>query len=149
MSLDVYLKSKIRSAKSGSGIFVRENGAMREVSDQEWAEKNPGIAPVRFNDDLESDEVYWANITHNLIAMADAAGIYEPLWRPDEIGISKASQLIEPLSAGLEKLKADPVGFEKYNSANGWGLYKNFVPFVENYLLACVENPDAEVSVIR
>jgi len=34
--------------------------------------------------------VYDANITHNLGAMAEAAGIYKHLWRPEEIGITKA-----------------------------------------------------------
>jgi hypothetical protein len=37
--------------------------------------------------------VYDANITHNLGAMAKAAGIYMHLWRPDEIGIKTASEL--------------------------------------------------------
>ena len=91
--------------------------------------------------------VYDANITHNLGRMADEAGIYKHLWRPEEIGITKAEQLIEPLEAGLLLLKADPAQFEAFNSPNGWGLYKHFVPFVEGYLAACREHPDADVSV--
>jgi hypothetical protein len=93
--------------------------------------------------------VYDANITHNLGKMAAEAGIYQHLWRPEEIGITKAEQLIEPLRAGLNLLKSDPGRFEKFNSPNGWGLYKHFVPFVENYLKACEENPDADVAVSR
>lgn len=94
-------------------------------------------------------EVYSANITHNLNKMAEAAGIYEYLWRPDEIGITTAAQLIGPLEAGLALLKSDPERFEAYNSPNGWGLYKHFVPFVEKYLEACKEYPDATVTVSR
>ena len=94
-------------------------------------------------------EVYSGNITHNLGEMADAAGIYKFLWRPEEIGITKASQMIEPLKEGLKKLKDSPAEYEKYNSPNGWGLYEHFVPFVEEVLAACVENPDAEVSASR
>jgi len=93
--------------------------------------------------------VYESNITHNLGRMADAAGIYQHLWRPEEIGITTAAQLIEPLAAGLDLLKADPARFEAFNSPNGWGLYKHFVPFVERYLEACRENPDATVEVSR
>ena len=96
-----------------------------------------------------SSEVYWANITHNLNKMADEAGIYKHLWRPDEVDITKASQLIEPLQAGLEKLKANPEHFEKFNSPNGWGMYEHFVPFVEKYLQACEEYPKADVRVSR
>jgi len=98
---------------------------------------------------VQPTEVYWANITHNLNRMAEAAGIYKELWRPEEIGITKAAQLIDPLRAGLERLKADPEKYEAYNAANGWGMYKHFVPFVEKYLQACIDNPDADVSVSR
>lgn len=94
-------------------------------------------------------EVYSANITHNLGAMAREAGIYMHLWRPDEIDVTKAAQLIEPLRAGIALMLADPPRFERHNAANGWGLYEHFVPFVEKYLAACEENPDADVSVWR
>ena len=94
-------------------------------------------------------EVYESNITHNLNKMAMEAGIYEALWRPEEIGITHAEQLIEPLTEGLAKLKADPDHYQKFNSPNGWGMYEHFVPFVEDYLNACKENPDAEVNVSR
>lgn len=94
-------------------------------------------------------ELYTANITHNLNEMAEAAGIYMPLWRPDEIGITSAKQLIEPLRAGLAKLEADPETYEKYNSPNGWGMYEHFVPFVRNYLEACENSPDATVEADR
>lgn len=81
--------------------------------------------------------------------MAEAAGLYMHLWRPEEIGITKASELVTPLCDGLNKLKAYPKKYETFNSPNGWGLYKHFVPFVENYLNACIENPEATVSVSR
>ena len=48
---------------------------------------------------------YDANITHNLGEMAGAAGIYHHLWRPEEIGVIKAWQLVAPLDAGLALLK--------------------------------------------
>jgi hypothetical protein len=94
-------------------------------------------------------EVYSANITHNLNSMAKEAGIYQHLWRPEELAISKAGQLIEPLRAGLALLKADPERFKKFNAENGWGLYEHFVPFVDRYLAACIDYPDADVSVSR
>jgi hypothetical protein len=93
--------------------------------------------------------VYSDNITHNLNTMADKAGIYEILWHPDEIGITKASELIEPLGLGLGRLKEKPDYFKQFEASNGWGKYENLVKFVENYLSACMENPDAEISVSR
>lgn len=93
--------------------------------------------------------VYSANITHNLVDMAEAAGIYACMWRPEECGITKASQLIGLLTAGLEKLRSDPERFKQFDAPNGWGKYENFVPFVAEYLAACIENPEAVVSVSR
>jgi len=94
---------------------------------------------------VRETEVFSRNITHNLNTMAEAAGIYMHLWSPEEIGITKASELIEPLREGLERLKADPEHFKTFDDSNGWGLYIHFVPFVEACLEACEKNPDATV----
>lgn len=99
--------------------------------------------------DWEKPAAYSANITHNLNTMAMAAGIYKELWRPDEINITHAHQLIEPLSKGLELLKKYPDYFSQFNASNGWGLYEHFVPFVEEYLTACKENSEAKIEVSR
>jgi hypothetical protein len=93
--------------------------------------------------------VFDANITHNLGKMATEAGIYAALWRPEEVGITTASQLIPLLEAGLETLRANPVEFEEFNPENGWGDYNGLVDFVETYLQACKENPDATIRVSR
>lgn len=97
----------------------------------------------------DKEKYYSRNITHNLNTMAEEAGIYKALWRPEEIDISKASQLIEPLKIGLELLKSDPKRFKKFNPENGWGNYENLVDFVRDYLEACKEYPDAEVYACR
>jgi len=94
-------------------------------------------------------EVYSSNITHNLGKMAREAGIYEHLWRPEEIGITKAEQLIKPLEEGLALLQREPDHFKQFDAPNGWGRYEHFVPFVQQYLDACRENPDADISVSR
>lgn len=93
--------------------------------------------------------LYSANITHNLGKMAAEAGIYQHLWRPEELGIKTAGELVKPLTDGIELLESDPARFEKFNAPNGWGLYKHFVPFVREYLEACREHPNAEVYASR
>ena len=98
---------------------------------------------------MQLTSVYDATITHNLNQMADEAGIYKHLWRPEEIGITMAWQLIDPLRSGLELLRAEPERFKKHNASNGWGTYENLVGFVEKYLDACEKNPDATVNVSR
>ena len=89
------------------------------------------------------------NITHNLTKMASEAGIYKALWRPEEIGITKAEQLVKPLTDGLALLRSDPERFEEFNPENGWGDYTGLVMFVDAYLAACIANPDADVSADR
>ena len=97
----------------------------------------------------QDEQVYWANITHNLGEMASKAGIYKALWRPEEINAEKAQDIIELLEVGLTDLKNRPEYFEQFNSPNGWGMYEHFVPFVEEYLKACKEYPKALIEVSR
>lgn len=94
-------------------------------------------------------EVYWRNITHNLNRMADEAGIYKYLWRPEEVGVQTAADLIEPLRAGLALMRSNRARFEKFNAENGWGNYDNLVEFVSDYLAACEAAPQALVRVSR
>lgn len=93
--------------------------------------------------------LYDANITHNLGKMASEAGIYNQLWRPEEIGAKYAGDIIEAVEAGLKWMKSDPNHFKQFDAPNGWGLYKNFVPWVERYLDVCRENPKAVIEVSR
>ena len=95
------------------------------------------------------DDAFWANITHNLAEMANNAGIYYHLWKPEEIGITTAHQLIEPLKKAIAILKADPDGFREFEPSNKWGTYDDFIPWLERYLKACEATPDATVRVSR
>lgn len=116
----------------------------------------------------EYREYYSANITHNLNTMAEAAGIYDALWRPyrlkedyiptedynkemvfEDISVIYAKDIIPILDKGLTDLKARPEYFKQFNASNGWGMYEHFVPFVEKYLEACKEHPEAVVEVSR
>jgi hypothetical protein len=125
MSLDVYLKGKIGVEK----CICSRCGNAHIIS--------------------EPEDLYWSNITHNLGHMASEAGIYEAVWRPEELGITIARQLIEPLRAGIVLLKSDPERFKKFNPENGWGDYYGFVHWLENYLQACEANPEGSVHVSR
>jgi hypothetical protein len=91
--------------------------------------------------------VFGKEVTHNLAPMAYEAKIYDCLWNPGEMGITKAGQLIGPLTAGLALLEGEPARFRELNPENKWGSYEGFVEFVRAYLEACTENPDADVKV--
>jgi len=94
-------------------------------------------------------DLWEGNITHNLGKMADAAGIYYAMWRPEEIGIEYAGDMIEHLEGGLDELKRQPEFYKEFDSPNGWGRYENFVPFIVKYLAACKEHPKAKIHVCR
>ena len=94
-------------------------------------------------------ELFDANITHNLGKMAMAAGIYEYLWRPEEINAIYAEDIIDALETGLKLLITEPERFMKFNSPNGWGTYKHFIPFIAKYLAACKKHPKALIEVDR
>lgn len=149
MSLDIYLSIPgHKQDPLGPKIYIREDGRNKEITMEEWNERFPDRVPVTFEPEA-TDEVFHANITHNLGRMADEAGIYKELWRPDEIGITKAKQLIAPLSVGLGKLMRNPYHFRTFNPENGWGTYESLVSFIKNYLDACIKYPDADVSISR
>ena len=117
----------------------------------------------------DPETVYDGGTTHNLTKMADAAGIYEALWRPHRLHHEydipdgqyekewefedshpiKAGTVIPALEKGLKDLKDRPEHFETFNSENGWGTYKHFVPFVEKFLEACREYPDGILEASR
>jgi hypothetical protein len=151
MSLDITLRDPNKTIHhKSSGIFIRENGATVEISIEEWNNRNPHKEPIRLEEtEYMTDEVYSSNITHNLNSMANYVGIYEYLWRPDEIGITKAKDLVIPLTDGLSKLLKDPEGCKKYNPENGWGSYEVLVKFVYNYIEACNKYPNSIIEVCR
>lgn len=93
--------------------------------------------------------VFEYNITHNLSKMAREAGIYECLWRPEEVKIERAHQLIIPLTKGLDKLESAPHVFKSFNPENGWGEYQDLIKFVRKYLEACRKFPMARVEAHR
>lgn len=145
MSLAVYIilpKQEHSEWQTKKERSLEEAGEMKgliPLIEQYYADREPE----------RTEEVYWANITRNLAGMADAAGIYQALWRPEEIGITKAGELIEPLTVGLAELKSKPDHYKTFNPKNGWGNYDGFVDWVDKYLTACKECPDGQISVSR
>jgi len=96
----------------------------------------------------DGERVYSVNITHNLIPMAEAAGIYRPLWRPEECGIVTAAQLAEAIAEGAARLRDTPA-LAALNPENGWGSWDILVEEVAGILAACWRWPDATVEASR
>lgn len=148
MSLDVWLTVKEPISKSGTGVFVRDGGQTRELTLEEVKMRYPDVGWIALQDH-ETKMVFDYNITHNLNIMAEKAGVYDALWRPEERGWKLAKDIISSLEAGLTELQTKPEYYQQFNPANGWGDYEGLVRFVEAYLAACREYPDAEIGVSR
>lgn len=93
--------------------------------------------------------VYRANITHNVNRIAMEAGVYQAIWRPDELALTCAEQLVPHLEQGVATLESDPAKFSALNPPNNWGSYQGLVTWVKAYLAACREYPGAIVEVCR
>lgn len=99
--------------------------------------------------DIREVRVFDQHITHNLTEMASAAGLYEILWRPEEIGVETAEQAIPFLERGIAELKSNRDKYEKYNPSNGWGSYDGFCKAAQSILDACYENKYAKIHSCR
>ena len=86
------------------------------------------------------------NITHNLGAMWQEAGIYDALY--NSAGM-QASEVLPVLVNGLSDMIANPEKYKKLNSPNGWGLYENAVPWLAELIKGFNENPDAIIEVSK
>ena len=82
--------------------------------------------------------VFDYNITQNQAEMAEQAGIYMHLWSPDELGITKAVDLVTPLNKGLSELKANPEKFKEFNPNHPIHFYDGLVDFVDGYIPDCI-----------
>ena len=109
---------------------------------------DPNVTQKSFNDYLRAC-VFEINITHNLAKMADKAGIYEAIWRPEEIGATRAIHIIELVKDGIKKLEKDPEYFRQFDAKNGWGTYNQFIPWLKRYLEGLEENPDSIIEISR
>lgn len=147
MSLDISLTVKTPIKMRGTGVFVRDGGRTRELTPDEVLDKWPN-AEVSYTE-YETTEVFDRNITHNLGKMANKAGIYYAMWRPDEKGWKTAKDVLTTLEIGLVELQANPDKYKKLNPENGWGSYDDLVDFVEVYVDACRKYPEAVIEVSR
>ena len=98
---------------------------------------------------VSSSGEHWQNITHNLADMAEVAGLYKVIWRPDEHGIEMAWQLVGPLEDGIADMVKNPWKYIPHNAKNGYGTYKRFLPWLLELLDACRNMPDARIHVDR
>lgn len=100
-----------------------------------------------FRNDGEGADVFVASVTHGLAKMAEAVGLYELLWHPERSGIVHARDLIDPLTDGLARLRRDRSRLDPFTPPPRRGNRFVLIDFMESYLVACQDYPQAEVRV--
>lgn len=139
MSLDVHI---IFKESRQSNFFLEHPYSYDYLSDGD-------------KENFSEEDHWWGNITHNLGEMASNIPVgnttlYMACWRPEEIGVTKADQLLPMIVEGLHYMIDHRKELEKYNSPNGWGTYNGFMKFLLNYKQALEDNdPDCEIEVSR
>ena len=135
MSLDIILKIKREEPTDADrAIALLNEHGMTKFTDEIEARHECG--DVR---------VYEGSISSFFTEMAGAAGVYRQVWRPEELGIEKASQLIEPLRAGIYRMEDSQKKFRSLNGTEKWETSDRFRQFLSEYLRACEQHPDADV----
>lgn len=152
MSLDVYFRmpefAKLPKEER-TGIFLRDEGVTQQITREEWDRRFPNLDPSLYEVCEDDGTVFSLNITHNLVEMAQEAGLYEALWRPEEIGVSTASDLIPKLENGLVTLIFEKERLLPFRPDNKWGSHDALLWFVRECLRAAQKFPSAEVISCR
>lgn len=95
-------------------------------------------------EEVKPVNVYEANITNNLVKMADVLGVYDIIWAAD--GEMIGDEMIKPLAIAIHKLKDEPYYYDQYEAPNEWGTVSQFTKFLEQLLEACIEHPNSIVK---
>lgn len=94
----------------------------------------------------ERVEHFTANITHNLSRMWSQAGIWEALYESDG---KTAADILPALEVGCDYMLEHPDECRAHDARNGWGTYKDALPWLQRLIEACRRYPKAEIRVSR
>jgi hypothetical protein len=89
------------------------------------------------------------SVTHNLVPMAKACGCYTYVWRPEEVGIHFAYQMLHMLRSAIKYASSNPKILSEHNPYNDWGNYDVFLMFLQDYLKGCERYPATRIHISR
>lgn len=86
------------------------------------------------------------NITNNLIDFAIALNCYECIWKPKNLNIITAYQLLPHLyEAYYNVIKYGDI-YLSLLPKNGWGTKEQFLNFIDQYIEACITYPNTLIE---
>lgn len=155
MSLDITIISPEPIKKKSTGIYARIDGQTRELTKEEAIAHFPDVDPDDIiEEEIETNEFWHGNITHNLTEMAEDClsfdeesqryNLYDLLWRDTQVPFEGdyLNVYIAHLAYCLYVLKNDPDHFKQFNPPNGWGTYEQLIKFVRSFIHALIDMPE-------
>lgn len=147
--------SKTPVKKTGTGVYIRENGETRELKTKEEVKRYfPGREVEEKT--YETNEVWHGNITHNLGRMADKVNpgirsLYQLLWHPSRTIVSRSwvsevfecYQELKNRKDYFKPMEEENRVTEKTGETYIWGTYENLLKFTKS-LLECLLDLDYE-----
>lgn len=88
---------------------------------------------------------YDGNITHNVQRMMNEAFLNKGYW-VDQLTGKTGAEVLPLLTAALHRMAENPRYFEMYDSPNGWGTWRDCLPFLAKLREGCYLNPDAIIE---
>ena len=155
MSLDLYIISPEPVKKTGTGVYIRENGKTVELKTIEEVKQRFPDTDVSAIEErtIETDEFWHGNITHNLGRMAKEVQLaertkdgsfitlYDILWE-GELTMKSKWLLVSLLSKAVHELDNKPTKYQMFNPENGWGTYEQLLQFTKDFLKAVINAPE-------
>jgi hypothetical protein len=86
------------------------------------------------------------NITHNLNGMWRLIGVYDALYMSDG---QLSGDHVGALEVGVDFMLDRPDECKKHDAPNGWGTYKDAVPWLRDVLDAFRRYPKATIRVSK
>ena len=93
---------------------------------------------------IGNEEIFDANITHNVVSMWEKAGCCEALYKSDGQKAMDVRDIIVDAVVDMMKHKAE---YKKLDSPNGWGIYEDAFKFLLSVAVACCDFPEAIIGV--
>lgn len=86
------------------------------------------------------------NITHNLTGLWRHVGVYETLYHSEG---KTAADILPNLEVAVDHMLEKPDECQTFDSPNGWGTYKDALPWLQEMVAGCRRYPKALIGVSR
>ena len=86
------------------------------------------------------------HITHNLVPIAKAVGVYEALWRPESAGYTKAKDVLPIMKEALRQLRERAKELKALEPPKGYGSMEDLRQDLQALIVVAEEYPEADIS---